>query len=523
MRLVLRSTVLKRRLGSVRWASSRSRTEESEFALEEAISGRSGVFAPDVGEIVESKDGFAAAIGLKDASLNQLVRIENTFGVVIGLERSVTRLALLEPVGLRTGAKVNLASKTAQLRLPKIEFGAFRTIFGRDAWSAKQEKETRNEDFLCEPEQAPRHPMLLRSRPEQQLWTGSLAIDALAPIGLGERVALASENYHLLRRFTIDLIQGLKSSPIEAFIWLAVGGDTRSLRNLEAMLNESGMMERTFVMVALDWETWATQAIAADMAARMAETLAGAGRKNVMVVVDNLSSIARAYEKVEQARSPALLSAFHQPHVYLERLGVQAGGTATGLCLLPLDGSLESEQVLDRLGSQVDSSLTVLPKGIRVVGSGALSGTKAHQNPVIREISRRVRTRLYEASNQDRLKDVAHVLGFDKEEREQQTALMRNLREVFELGCLNVSKPAEFLFVLFLASEDFFIADDFYVEGSIAEFAMTVLSKASSTGLLDEIAEVINNGNVDYMPERLEWKMRICTELVVEEKRRRIT
>lgn len=262
--------------------------------LKEKISG----FDPEtkierVGHVVEVGDGVARISGLKEISSMEMLDFEGgEVGVALNLEENqVGSIILGNYKKISIGQIVKPTGKI--LSVPVGE-----SLIGRTVGALGQAKdgqgEIRTSTFYPVEKIAPG--VITRESVKQPVQTGIKAIDALIPIGRGQRELIIGDRQTGKTAVAIDAIINQKGQDMIC-IYVAIGQKESKVRKIVAKLEESGALDYTIVMSASAGEPAALSYIAPYAATAMGEYFMDQG-KDVLVVYDDLSKQAVAYREI---------------------------------------------------------------------------------------------------------------------------------------------------------------------------------------------------------------------------------
>ncbi|GAI27171.1 unnamed protein product, partial [marine sediment metagenome] len=148
------------------------------------------------------------------------------------------------------------------------------------------------------------------------LQTGILVIDALVPIGRGQRELILGDRQTGKTAIAVDTILNQKDKDVIC-IYCAIGQKMSSLARVIAQLKKSGAMEYTIVMVASGEDTPGLNYIAPYAATSIGEYFMERG-KDVLIIYDDLTHHARTYRELSLLLDyPSIPSHYHYILIYL--------------------------------------------------------------------------------------------------------------------------------------------------------------------------------------------------------------
>ncbi len=254
-----------------------------------------------VGRVLSVTDGIAQVAGLADAKMSEMVRLEAqphpVTGVVLNLTRdAVGVVCLSEYSGVVAGAKVSATGKILSVPVGDVLVGRVVDPLGRPRDGAG---ELRASQTYPIEKIAPG--VITRESVKQPVQTGIKAIDALIPIGRGQRELIIGDRQTGKTALAIDAIinQGAAAvggAPVIC-IYVAIGQKESKVRKMVERLKETGAMEYTIVVTASASDPAALQYLAPYAGCAMGEFFMDAG-KDVLIIYDDLSKHAVAYREI---------------------------------------------------------------------------------------------------------------------------------------------------------------------------------------------------------------------------------
>jgi len=262
----------------------------------------------DFGVVISAGDGIASVAGLDGVSLGQVVTfLEDGMGVVMGIEQNFVNIMLFNKIDeVVEGIEVFATGKHVSVPVGHGLLGRVIDPLGQplDGAGAIQHSEYR----LIETE-APG--IMLRSSVCDPLQTGIKIIDALIPIGLGQKQLILGDRQSGKSALAIDaiLMQKHVKEKSEKFtycIYVAIGKKSSELAKLCDLLKKTGAIEYTIVVATNASDPAAMQYIAPMAGVSIAEYFRDQGQ-DALVVFDDLSKHADAYREISllMRRTPA--------------------------------------------------------------------------------------------------------------------------------------------------------------------------------------------------------------------------
>ncbi len=253
----------------------------------------------EVGTVLQVSDGVARIYGLRNAEANELLQFENgVMGTVMNLEEDNVGAVLLGPTDLiKEGMIVKRTKRIASINVGESMLGRVIDPLGRPL-------DGRGEigGELCEMPLERKAPGVIFRQPvTEPLQTGLKAIDAMIPIGRGQRELIIGDRQTGKTAIAIDTIINQRSNyeagkPVYC-IYVAIGQKGSTVAALVNALREKGAMDYTVVVAATASDPAALQYFAPFAGAAIGEYFRDTGR-HALVVYDDLSKQAVAYREV---------------------------------------------------------------------------------------------------------------------------------------------------------------------------------------------------------------------------------
>src|SRR5271163_4195888 len=275
--------------------------------IEAQISGiKTAVGRQNVGIVREIGDGVAKIEGLTDAMLNEMLDFGNgVIGLALNLEETeVGAIILGDYTGISEGQEVRTTGKLLQVPVGKGLLGRVVNTLGQPV----DGKGPIPSDVAYPVEKLA--PGIIRRRPvNQPVQTGILPIDAMIPIGRGQRQLIIGDRSTGKTTICIDTIisQARLNQAAEAAgdkdhrplycIYVAIGQKQSSIARLISGLEEAGAMPYTIIVAAPAADSATNQYLAPFAGAAMGEWFMDNGM-DALIVFDDLSKHAVAYRQV---------------------------------------------------------------------------------------------------------------------------------------------------------------------------------------------------------------------------------
>ncbi len=249
--------------------------------------------ARNEGTIISLTDGITRIHGLEDAmSLEMLEMPGNTFGLVLNLERdSVGAVVLGDYTHLTEGDSVKCTGRV--LEVPVGEGLLGRVV---DALGNPLDGKGAIDAVATSPIEKVAPGVIERQSVDQPVQTGLKAIDAMVPVGRGQRELIIGDRQTGKSAVAIDAIINQKGTGVKC-IYVAIGQKNSTIAQVMRKLEEHGAMEHTIIVAAPAAESAAMQYIAPYSGCTMGEYFRDRG-EDAMIIYDDLTKQAWAYRQV---------------------------------------------------------------------------------------------------------------------------------------------------------------------------------------------------------------------------------
>jgi F-type H+-transporting ATPase subunit alpha len=251
------------------------------------------VSVSNVGTVLQIGDGIARIYGLDQVMAGELVQFEDgTEGIALNLEDDNVGAVLMgEGRGIQEGSTVKATGKIASVPVGDAMLGRVVNPLGLPI-DGKGEIAT-SETRLIE-SMAPG--IIQRKSVHEPMQTGITAIDAMIPIGRGQRELIIGDRQTGKTAIAIDTIINQKGEDVVC-VYVAVGQKAASVANVVEVLREKGALDYTIVVAANASESAALQYLAPYTGAAIAESFMYKG-KATLVIYDDLTKQAQAYRQM---------------------------------------------------------------------------------------------------------------------------------------------------------------------------------------------------------------------------------
>ncbi len=247
----------------------------------------------DVGTVVEVGDGIARIQGLQNAMASEILEFANgTLAIALNLdEDTVGAIIMGEYSGIQEGDIVRSTGRISSVPVGDALIGRVVNALGQPI-DGKGPIET--DKFRPVERIAPN--VVVRKSVDTPVQTGIKAIDAMIPIGRGQRELIIGDRQTGKTAIAIDTIINQKGKDLIC-IYVAIGQKRASVAQVVATLEKYGAMEHTIVVAATASDPAALQYLAPYAGTAMGEEFMEQG-KDALIVYDDLSKHAWAYRQV---------------------------------------------------------------------------------------------------------------------------------------------------------------------------------------------------------------------------------
>ncbi|MGI5913930.1 MAG: F0F1 ATP synthase subunit alpha [Bacteroidales bacterium] len=268
--------------------------------LKQQLEGiQTGVELEEVGTVLEVGDGIVRIYGLSNVQSNELIQFENGIeAIVLNLEEDNIGAVLLGPT--EEISEGDIAKRTGRIASINVGEG----LLGRVITPTGQPLDGKGPitGKLYEMPLERKAPGVIFRQPvKQPLQTGIKAIDAMIPIGRGQRELIIGDRQTGKTSIAIDTIINQKSNfdkgePVYC-IYVGVGQKGSTVANIAKILEEAGALQYTIIVLATASDPAAAQFYAPFAGAAIGEFFRDTGR-DALVIYDDLSKQAVSYREV---------------------------------------------------------------------------------------------------------------------------------------------------------------------------------------------------------------------------------
>lgn len=274
-------------------------SEISDVLLEQLRSISTDLRIEEVGQVLQVSDGVVRIHGLKNAEAGELLEFDNEIkAVVMNLEEDNVGAVLLGPTDrIKEGMRVHRTKRIASLNVGESMVGRVVNPLGEPL-----DGKGHIGGELCEMPLERKAPGVIFRQPvTEPLQTGLKAVDAMIPIGRGQRELIIGDRQTGKTAIAVDTIINQRSAYLAGdpvyCIYVAIGQKGSTVASIVNTLQEKGAMDYTVVVVATAADPAAMQYYAPFAGAAIGEYFRDTGR-HALVVYDDLSKQAVAYREV---------------------------------------------------------------------------------------------------------------------------------------------------------------------------------------------------------------------------------
>ena len=251
------------------------------------------VSVSNVGSVLQVGDGIARVYGLQQVMAGELVEFEDgTEGIALNLEDDNVGIVLMgQGIGIREGSTVRATGKIASVPVGDALIGRVVNPLG-EAIDGKGDLPS-NETRLIE---SPAPGIIQRKSVHEPMQTGITAIDAMIPIGRGQRELIIGDRQTGKTAICIDTILNQADQDVVC-VYVAIGQKAASVAQITEVLRERGALDYTVVVAANASDPAALQYLAPYTGASIAEYFMYKG-KATLVIYDDLTKQAQAYRQM---------------------------------------------------------------------------------------------------------------------------------------------------------------------------------------------------------------------------------
>ncbi|WP_019023486.1 MULTISPECIES: F0F1 ATP synthase subunit alpha [unclassified Thioalkalivibrio] len=464
------------------------------------------------GTVVSLTDGIARVHGLGDVMQGEMIEFPgDTFGMALNLERDSVGVVILgDYKHIKEGDTAKCTGRILEVPVGEGLLGRVVDSLGRPI-DGKGPVDT----GVTSPIEKIAPGVIDRQSVDQPLQSGIKAIDAMVPVGRGQRELIIGDRQTGKTAVAIDAIINQKDSGVKC-IYVAVGQKASSVASVVAKLEEAGAMENTIIVAANASESAAMQFIAPYAGCAMGEYFRDRG-EDALIVYDDLTKQAWAYRQVSLLlRRPPGREAYPGDVFYLHsRLLERASrvnadyveqmtngevkGQTGSLTALPIIETQAGDvsafvptNVISITDGQIFLETDLFNSGIRPAINAGLSVSRvggAAQTKIIKKLGGGVRLALAQYRELAAFSQFASDLD---ELTRKQLDRGKRVTELMKQGQYQPMSIGEMAFSLYAANEGYL--DDVEADKVVSfEKELIAYARSSQKELLDEI-----NSSGDY-------------------------
>jgi len=249
--------------------------------------------AQNEGTIVSVSDGIVRIHGLADVMSGEMIEFHNgLFGMALNLEQdSVGAIVLGDYKDLAEGQTCKCTGRILEVPIGPELLGRVVDALGNPIDGKGPVKTT-----LTDPLEKVAPGVIARQSVDQPVQTGYKAVDAMVPIGRGQRELIIGDRQTGKTALAVDAIMAQKNSGIKC-VYVAIGQKQSTIANVVRKLEEHGAMEYTTIVAASASEPASMQFLAPYAGCTMGEYFRDRG-EDALIIYDDLSKQAVAYRQI---------------------------------------------------------------------------------------------------------------------------------------------------------------------------------------------------------------------------------
>ena len=270
------------------------RADEISRVLKEQINQfNKKIDVSETGTVLAVGDGVARVYGLEHAMAGELVEFPNKiFGMVLNLEDSQVGVVIFgEDRQIKEGDTVKRTKKIVQVPVGEALLGRVVDALGQPL-DGKGPLNTPHSRIV----ELKATGIVYRQPVGEPLQTGIKAIDALIPIGRGQRELIIGDRQTGKTAIAIDTIINQKGQNVQCF-YVAIGQKQSTIALVVEKLRQAGALEYTTIISASAADPAPMQFLAAYSGTAMAEYFRDSGR-HALIIYDDLTKQAQAYRQM---------------------------------------------------------------------------------------------------------------------------------------------------------------------------------------------------------------------------------
>jgi len=369
--------------------------------LKDEITGfKAEISEKSVGRVLKVSDGIALISGLSEAMMSEILKFKtekgNISGVALNLEENLVGAIILgDFTAIKEGDEVTATKRILEVPVGEAVIGRVLNPLG-EPLDGKGKLET----SIFYPVEKIAPGVITRASVKEPVQTGIKAIDAMIPIGRGQRELIIGDRQLGKTALAIDTIINQKGQNMKC-IYVAIGQKESKIANIVAKLTEAGAMDYTTIVLAGASNSASLLYIAPYAGCAMAEYFLDKG-EDVLIVYDDLSKHAVSYREISLLlRRPPGREAYPGDVFYLHsRLLERAcklnkeygGGSITALPIIETQAGDLSAYIPTNVISITDGQIFLEPdlfyKGNRPAVNAGLSVSRVGSSAQIKAMKK---------------------------------------------------------------------------------------------------------------------------------------
>ncbi|MFH0262914.1 F0F1 ATP synthase subunit alpha [Vibrio barjaei] len=249
--------------------------------------------ARNEGTIISVSDGIITIHGLADAMQGEMIELpDNRFALALNLERHSVGAVVMGPYAdLCEGMKVRGTGRILEVPVGPALLGRVVNTLGQPIDGKGEVKAER-----FDPVEVIAPGVIDRKSVDEPIQTGYKAVDAMVPIGRGQRELIIGDRQTGKTAMAIDAIINQRDTGVKC-IYVAIGQKASTIANVVRKLEEHGALANTIIVVASASESAALQYLAPYSGCTMGEYFRDRG-EDALIIYDDLSKQAVAYRQI---------------------------------------------------------------------------------------------------------------------------------------------------------------------------------------------------------------------------------
>ncbi|MBR4948076.1 MAG: F0F1 ATP synthase subunit alpha [Clostridiales bacterium] len=322
----------------------------------------------EVGKVAAISDGVASVTGLRNCMLGELIYFASgATGIAMNLEKTKVGVVLL------TGEDTVVESMSCKRTMTTCSVPVGMGLLGRVVDALGHPIDGKGVIRYTEerPVESPAPTIIERAPVDTPLFTGITAIDALTPIGRGQRELIIGDRQTGKTSIALDAIINQKNEDVIC-VYVPIGQKMANIVATAGLLEKHGAMDYTVIVAASASESAAMQYIAPFAACAIAEKFMYDYHKDVLIVYDDLSKHAQAYRAISLLlRRPPGREAYPGDVFYLHSRLLErsaklsdelGGGSITALPIVETQGNDISAYIPTNVISITDGQIYLSPE-----------------------------------------------------------------------------------------------------------------------------------------------------------------